>query len=477
MKKNYLYNLVSSLTNILFPIMSFPYASRILGPIGIGKVQLALSFAQYFGLIAAFGINIYGIQMIAIHKDNQKHLSKIFSELLSINFISCIIVLFAYVGIVQYFSFFQSNFTLYIYSSIIVIFGFTTIDWLYSGLEEFKIIAIRSVLIKIISLVLLYYFVKIPADFIIYLWIILFSMIGNNLINFLFIRNKISFSLKNLQLKKHLKPLFFIFGTTIAASLYTNLDILLLGFFTNEKSVGLYTSAIKIAKISLPFITALGLLMLPKFSMEATKNNHVAFQKMINQSWHYIIILSVPIVVGLYILASEFVIIFSGLQFIDAITTMQISSILPLLIGIGYFFAFQVLVPMGKNKEMFFAVIIGMIISILLNFILTPSLKEKGAAISSVITEIVVTCMYLFYINRHFNFKYDWLLIIKSFTACIFFIPIVWLIHLLKLNIILSMALCIFLNAISYFLIHFFVYRDLFIRKYYYKFINIINKK
>ncbi len=477
MKKNYIYNLVSSLTNILFPIVSFPYASRVLGPIGIGKVQLAISFAQYFGLIAAFGINIYGIQMVAKHRSNPEQLSRVFSELLSINFLSCVVVLMAYLGVIQYFNFFHSNYILYGYSSIIVIMGFTTIDWFYSGLEEFKIIAIRSVVIKIVALFLLYMFVKDASDFITYLWIILFSMIGNNVINFLFLKNKTTFVFKSISLKKHFKPLLFIFGTTIAASMYTYLDTMLLGLLTNEMAVGLYTAAIKLTKIALPFITSLGLLMMPKFSIEATNKDSAVFQKMINQSWHYIVILSVPIVVGLYLLSNEFVILFSGLQFKEAVPTMQILSILPLLIGLGYFFAFQVLIPMGKNKEMFYAVIIGMCFSVLLNFLLAPVMKEKGTAIASVLTELIVTGIYLFYIKKHFNYKYDWLLIIKSLFACVFFIPIIWLIHLIQLNTIFTLLLSIGLSSITYFSIHFFIFKDTFIRRYFLSLTNVFNIK
>lgn len=466
MKKNYFYNLSLSIVNILFPILSFPYASRILGPNGIGKVQLVSSFAQYFALIAALGIPIYGIQEIAKARHNKKKLSIVFSELISVYFIASLLVSACYIIIIFFFPFFQSNLQLYYVAIILILFGFSSIDWLYIGLEEFKIIAIRSIGIKILALICLYLFVKTSNDYLVYLCIIIFSLIGNNIISLLMLGGRTSLVFHQLNLKQHIKPLFYIFGTTMAASMYTILDTVLLGFLSNENAVGLYTAAIKLCKIALPLVTSIGVILIPKLAKNVAENNFIEVQNLLNKSFHFITFFSIPIVMGLLILAPEFIVVFSGNKFYAAIISMQILSVLPLLIGFGYFFAFQILVPFGKNKEMFLSVVIGMFVGVVLNFILVPSLKEVGTAIANVISEIVVTFMYFYFVKRQYRFHFQWVLFFKAFVCTLPFLPIVLFNRTLEINIILSLFISITTCAAMYFLIQYFLFKDHFILKF-----------
>ncbi|MCW3087837.1 MAG: O-unit flippase, partial [Sediminibacterium sp.] len=224
MKKNYFYNLLLSIANILFPILSFPYASRMLGPVGIGKVQLASSFAQYFALFAALGIPIYGMQEVARFRHNKTQLNKVFSELVITNFITSIVMTLLYGVVIFAFPYFGSNIELYLYAGLIILLGFSSIDWFYTGMEQFKPIALRSVFIKFVALLLLFFCVKTETDYKWYLLITVFSILGNNTISFFMIPGKVRIVFSGLALKRHLKPLFFILSTTIAASMYTILD-------------------------------------------------------------------------------------------------------------------------------------------------------------------------------------------------------------------------------------------------------------
>jgi len=463
MKKNYFYNLLLSVSNILFPILSFPYASRILGPEGIGKVQMSSTLAQYFGLIAALGIPIYGIQEIARAKHDKKALSKVFSELFSIYFICSILVSIIYFCVISFFPYFKENYLLFQCAGFIVILGFSTVDWFYSGLEEFKVIALRSISVKIISIVLLYFFVKTPSDYINFLFITLFSMMGNNIIGILYLHKKTSLQLSGLKLKRHLSPLFFIFSTTMAASMYTYLDTVLLGFLSNNNAVGLYTASVKLTKIAIPFITAASFVLIPKFAIHTQQDNKQAQQDLLQKSWHYIVFFSIPISFGLLINAQEFILVFSGNKFNNAKYAMQIMSFLPFVIGLGYFFAFQVLVPMGKNKEMLYSVLVGMGVSLIMNFLFIPLWQEKGAALANIITEIVVTAIYLFFIKKYFTFKFNWNLIAKSVVSCVLFYPIVIVVRQMYLDSIVVLIISIIGSAITYFGIQYILFKDSFL--------------
>jgi len=465
MKKNYFYNLLLSIANILFPILSFPYASRILGPVGIGKVQLVSSFAQYFALIAAMGIPIYGIQAIARNRHDAKKLATVFSELVSICFISSVLLSFVYLIIIFQFPFFRSNIHLYCYGVILILLGFSSIDWFYSGLEEFRVIALRSVAIKVMSLFLLFLYVKNKDDYGMYLWLTIFSLLGNNIISMLMAGNRTGFIFKNLNLMQHIKPLMYILSTSIATSMYIVMDTVILGFLSDETAVGLYTAAIKLTKITVPFIISLGVVLIPKLTKFVSDNNMGEMQHLLDESFHFINFFSIPVVVGLMVLAPEFVVVFSGSGFASASTSMQILSLLPLLIGLGHFFTYQILLPAGKNRHIFLAVITGMLVGLLLNFILIPSLKEKGAAIANVSCELVIMALSFYFVKKQYAFKYKWDLLFKAIACSLPFLPIVLLIRLSEMNAIPILLTSFILCTSTYFCAQYFLFKDLFIFK------------
>jgi O-antigen/teichoic acid export membrane protein len=311
------------------------------------------------------------------------------------------------------------------------------------------------------------------GDAIYFLMITLFSMMGNNLISLYFIRKQATIQFQQLAFKKHLKPLFYIFATTMAASIYTYLDILLLGFLSTETSVGYYTAAIKLTKIAIPFITAAGFVLIPKFAIQSDIHDEQSIQALLNKSWHYIVFFSVPISVGFFSLAKEFILVFSGDEFTQAIPTMQLLSMLPFLIGLGYFFAFQVLAPMGRSKEMFYAVLVGMCVSLILNFILIPLYQANGTAITILFTEIVVTSLYFYFVSKYFSYKFDWILVLKSSLSCVFFIPIAIMIRQLNFNNVIVLLVAIGASALSYFCIQYFIFKD----KYFKQILKDIQRK
>jgi len=460
MKKNYFYNLLLSIVNILFPIISFPYVSRILGPTAIGKVQLAYSFSQYFGIIAALGIPIYGIQLIAKVRDDKPLLNKVFSELITIYMITSVALFLIYIVFTFSLPYFRANAPLYLSASLTVLLAFSSIDWLYSGLEEFDVIAIRSISIKVISLVLMFLFVKTAADYTLYFYILMFSVLGNNIANILLIGNRVKISFSGLELKRHFSPLLFIFSTVVAASMYTVFDTVLLGSLSDEKTVGLYTAAMKLTKISLPFITSMGIILIPSISNRLGCNDMEGVQKLLNRSFHFICFFAVPIVTGLALLAPEFVSVFSGDQFLGAVMTMRVLSFLVILVGFGHFFCYQTMVPAGMNKQTLLAVCGGVVTSIVLNFLLVPRWHQLGGAIANISAELVVTCLYFYFIRKYYSFSYEWSLLAKALLCSAFFIPVILIVHSYHLHMLASLLISVPVCTGVYAAGQYFLFRD-----------------
>jgi len=463
MRKNFIYTVLLSIVNILFPVLSFPYASHVLGPAGIGKVQLAISFAQYFAMFAALGIPIYGIKEAAKHKDDPKKLSGVFTELTTIFFVASMILFAAYLLIIFSFPFFGSNRSLYISAGILVLMSFSYADWFFAGIEEFKGITVRSVLIKTISLVLLYSFVKTSADFEKYLFIIVFSILGNQILSFIMVFRKTNFSFLDIRFRKHMQPLFYLFSATLAASIYTILDTVLLGFLSNDKAVGLYTASVKLIKLTIPIVTSMGVILIPPISKGFSQNNLGEVKKLLDKSFNFLVFLSIPMALGLAILAPECIVIFSGKQFITGSTSMQILSVLPLLIGFGHFFCFQVLMPAGKNKEIFLSIIAGVFTCLALNFILVPFLQEKGASIANIATELIVTITYYYFTRKYYSFRYNWKFMIQSIISSVPFIPIIIGIRLMGLNMILVLVISIIVCSGAYIILQLLLFKNIFL--------------
>ena len=463
MTKNYFYNLLLSLANLLFPILSFPYVSRILGPEGIGKVQFVFSFAQYFALVASIGIPIYGMKEIARHKNDKEGRSKVFSELLTIYLITSVCLTLIYLLVIFTFPYFDKDRHMFLPATLIVFLSFCYIEWLYTGMEEFKSIALRSVLFKFLGLILMYIFIKERSDFNAYLYIMMFSFLGNNILSFFLIKGKVSFTFSGLSLKKHITPLLLILGMTFATSMYTEMDTVLLGLLSNHKTVGLYTAAVKLSKIIIPFVTSMGVILIPKIAKDFAEKNFDEVQRTLDQAFRFLAFFTVPIVFGLALLAPEFISLFSGPEFLPAANSMRLLSLLPLTIGFGHLFLCLILIPSGRNKEMLFSVICGLVVSLVLNFLLIPHFKEIGSSIANTCSEIVVTIAYFYFIRKYFSFTYEWLLIGKAFLSSLLFIPFVLLIRMLTISILSTIIVSVGACALSYIMLQWFVFKNDFV--------------
>jgi O-antigen/teichoic acid export membrane protein len=426
-KVNYIYNLGLTVVNLVFPVLSFPYASRILGPIGIGKVQFISSFALYFCLFAYLGIPVYGIREIARAKGNRLQVSKTFVELITIFVATSLIMGFLYLILVFNIPSLKTDLHFHLYASLVVFLGFSSIDWFYAGIEEFKVIALRSTLVKVLALICLYLFVKTAEDLFFYFLITIFSILANNIVNIFAVWKKVDFVYRGLNFKRHKRALLLIFGTTIASSMYTLFDVILLRFLSDEQSVGYYTSGVKLAKVTIPFVVSMGVVLIPKITSYLHEKNHEEFNKLILKSYSFIILIAVPIGVGFLLLAKEFILVFSGPTFSDSILSMQILSFLPLFIGMGYLLGIQILIPSGNDKGLFISVMMGMVTSLALNFLLVPTYKQEGASLANLCSEIVVSACYFFFIRKQFDIKFPFSYFLKALVASLAFVPVVYL--------------------------------------------------
>jgi len=400
---NISYSLLQSLSTFLFQLITFIYASKILGPDGIGVSSFAESICRYFMLIAALGIPIYGLREISKVSDSRVKRSKLFLEILILNIITSLIVVIPYLILIFNNEKFVNYNEIYLLGVFYIFINAFSIDWFYQGLSEFKYLSIRTILVRFCALIFLFLFVKTKNDV---FWFFLLSVLIlfiNNSLDLLFLKNKIILDCYRLEIKKHLKPLFIIFISTIAISLYVLFDVIILGFLKDDYFVGLYSFASKINKVPVSLVLSVCVVFLPKLVFSYTNKNYEEFNHLANNSLQFIISFSIPI--GLIILTTSnpIILLLSDQSFLDSAWSLRLLTPITLLIGLSYFFGMQVLLTVGQEKKIVYSVLAGTIISLVLNFSLVPILAEKGTAIANLISETTVVIISGYFASKYID--------------------------------------------------------------------------
>lgn len=403
---NFVFNFIKTLNNILFPVISFAYCSRVLGVEGVGKVNFAKSVITYFTMIAMLGMNYYGTREAAKRRNNKDELSRFCVEMLIIN--GCTTLL-AYVLMVI--SLFMIPMLdgyrnlLLICSGAIILQGMG-MEWLYQALEEYRYIAVRSVLFQIGALAAMFLFVQDVGDVISYAVISLVASSGSYVLNFFNARKYIHFQRHaHYAIRKHLKPLLWLFAMAVSIELYTVLDTTMLGFLKGDTAVGLYTAAIKVERMVNTLLASVGMVLIPRLSFYIGQGKIKETVGLIKRGYNYVFLLSVPAAVGLFMLSDEIILLFSGSQFAPASFTMRLLTPIVIFIPFSMMTNQQTFVPMGKEKLILVSTSVGAVTNLILNSIFIPRYAENGAAIATVIAEIAVAAVCLANACRYFDMK------------------------------------------------------------------------
>ena len=451
LKKNAFYSFLKAFMTLIFPIITFPYASRILTPEGIGKINFANSIVSFFVMFGSLGIGTYAVREASKVRDNKIELIKFFKEILLINLISSIISYCTFFILLIFVPKFNQYTLLLLISSIRILFTTLGLDWFYSALEEFKYITIRSVFFQIISLLVLFIFVKTKEDILWYVIFGLISSVGSNICNFFYCRKFLNLQTKvDLNLKKHIKPIFIFFGMTVATSIYTILDTSMLGFLSSDIEVGYYSAATKINHMVLSLIVAITGVLLPRFSIYIKNEDYLNFQNLFNKSFSIITLLSIPMSAGLFLLAEPVTLLFSGKEYIFSVKSMQIMTPIIYIISIASITGSKILPALNKEKISLISYIIGACSNLILIFILIPIFGSIGAAIGTLCAETFVTGFQVIYLRKYIINKNNLITLLQTLISTFFMsVSVILICHLFK-NILLKIFLSIFIGIILY---------------------------
>ena len=392
LKKNFFYSSILTIANYIFPLITFPYVSRILGVSNIGKCNFVDSIVSYFVLFATMGLAVIGVREIAKSKalGGEETLSKTFSSLFVLNILFTIVSLIIFFLVIFFDSDLKNYNNLLYIGGAKILFTLFLIEWFYKGIENFRYITVRSILIKVIYILLIFLLVKKPDDYEMYYLLTVCMVLVNGIFNIIYSRNFIRISFLDLKLKKYLAPVLKAGVYALLTSMYTTFNVVYLGFVSTEAEVGYYTTAIKLYTIILAVFTAFTGVIMPRVSVliEEKKMNHII--SILDKSFNVLFLFCFPIIAITLVLTPQIIFLIAGLGYEHAIVPMRIIMPLVLVVGIAQIYVIQILMPFKHDNYVLYNAISGAVVGLILNIVLVKNFASVGSAIVILVSELTV---------------------------------------------------------------------------------------
>lgn len=406
-KYNFIYSIGLTASNLLFPLITYPYIARILGPEYIGVINFATSFITYFVILSSLGINIYGQREIARESHNQEKLSRAFNQIFGVNIIAMLICLIAYLSIILNSNKFELHKETYLLSSIYLFFYCFSIEWFFRGIEYFKFITIRTIIIRSILTIVIFIIVKKKEDYNVYYLLTILTIVIPSIINIYYSRKFINVDfIKYFNLFEyinHFRKMIYNSTYTILTSLYTIFPIIFLGFYFNDTEIGYYSLSDKIYKIFISLFTSFTMVIFPRMSYLYGQNNMIEFNNVVNRAFQFVIPISITCVILGINLSNELVYLLGGKEFSRSSEILKILMPALFFVALAQILAIQVLLPLKKDKEILIGSIIGAVIGGSLIFYLGINYGPIGISYSVLCAEIFVTLYLLYTVKRFTN--------------------------------------------------------------------------
>ena len=392
-KQNMFMNSILTVSNFVFPLVIYAYVARVLLAEGTGQIAFVQAIIAYFAYIAALGIPSYALRECAKCRDDRDKFSKLVHEMLIINLLSmalACLTLFISVVCISKLRAYSTLFAVMSWSMVLQSIG---MEWLYQSLEKYTYITIRSIVFKVISIVLIFLLVKTPQDLVLYGALTVFASGASNIFNFIHARKYIYFKrYPHYDLAKHFKPILIFFVASLVISIYGHFDVVMLGFLKGNTEVGLYNAASKFKLAALSVSTALTTVLVPRMSLYAGTGAQDKFIELLCKSFRVTCVLMLPVCIFTMLNVRDLILFLCGPDYVGATSAAIVLMFCVLALSMTNLIGNQMMIPLGKEKEFSQTVFIGMWINLGLNFALIPFYGIVGAAIATCITETFNAC-------------------------------------------------------------------------------------
>ncbi len=447
--KNSFYNVLYQFLNLIFPFITSVYVARILGKEIIGDISYTQNYVVYFVAFVSSGLPTYGIREIAKIKNNREDSNKLFSELFLLNAVFTSIAIIAYFIFINVGSGLYSDIKLAYLFALLIILNYINVDWFYTGIEEFKFISIRSLIVKIILFICLLIFVRNRNDVYNYAIILCLGTGLNSVFNIIYIRKFVRLIFKNLNLIQHLPIIGILALNVFLDSLYSKSDITLLGIIKGNADVGIYTYAYKLPDIVMTTCVSVTAVFFPRL-VEYYKENRSMFLDLINNGISIIFFITIPATLGYAAISNEIFLLLYGEEFKTAVPISCLLSLMIIVKCLGNLLAYQVIFCTGGEKQRIPIYCVAAVMNIILDVVFIPFCGAFGAAIASVFTEVALNVSLIVYEYKYVKFKFDVKNIGKSLCAGLIMLGCVVLLKTIIDNLVVRLIVCIICGFLAY---------------------------
>lgn len=407
LKKNFSFNLILTLCNYIFPLLIYPYVSRVLGVENIGICNFVDSIINYFIIFSMLGVGSYGVREIARCKDNIDKRNEVFSNLFIINTIMTImsiIVLLLSTFLIPQMAAYKDFLGV---GLIKVLFNLFLIEWFFQGVQQFKYITIRSVIVRCLYVLSVFLFVRTQHDTLIYYMLTSLIIVINSIFNWSYSRRFKKFCFKYINVGLYIRPILVFGYYRILTSMYTTFNTTFLGFSCGDMEVGYFSTATKLYSIIMAVFTAFTTVMVPHVSQLLQEGNKEKVQRILNKTISVLIFISIPIIIVCELFAPWIIYLIAGPSYEGAIIPFRIVICLLLIIGLEQIIIQQFLMASNSNKSIFHVSTCGAIVALVLNFFITPQLGAIGSSIAWGCSEVAVLITGIYLIKAHMGLNID----------------------------------------------------------------------
>lgn len=375
----------------LFPLITIPYVTRVLGADSYGRVNFSLSIVNYFVLFAGLGIATYAIREGAMIRGDQQKINRFASQMFTINIVSTALAYVFLAVLLVVWPQSRSYISLMLVQSTQILAITLGMDWINNVYEDFLYITIRYVVFQILAIIGMFVFIHGPGDYLAYSACTMLSVVGGNLCNIAYIRRYVHVRLvRKLELRKHLRPVIILFGNNVASLLYITAGTTILGILMTNVEVGIYSVPVKIYTIVKNIMNAVIMVAVPRVAFYIGQQRQEEAKTLLNKTLNTMVVLVVPAMVGLSLLAEPIIFIISGAEYSSGAFPLQLLCVAMLFGTLACFFANAVLVPFKKEKYFLQATCLAAACNVALNCVLIPSFSIAGTAIATIVSEFIV---------------------------------------------------------------------------------------
>lgn len=414
LKKNLIYSTILTLSTYLVPLMVFPYVSRILGPEGIGSIDVVESVINYSILFSMMGLSTLGIREIAKAKDNPEMLRQTFVDLFSLNLVSTLVVLAILLVMIFTVPQFMDRKELFFIGLVKLVFNLFWIEWFFKGVENFKYITIRSVIMRILFILVVFCFIRTKDDDLLYYFFWVSLTIGNAICNWNYRKRYLRFSLRQASLSRYIKPFVLLGLFAMLSAIYTQLNVTYLGFVCGDQEAGYYTTATRLYFVLIALFSTLTGVMIPHMSILVKRNDQEEIRRMTLKTFQLLFLFALPVIYFMEIFSPDVVRLIAGNAFGGAVLPMRIVMFLVLIIGTEQIFIMQLLIPLRKDKAVLCCALTGAVVCVVVNLLIVNRLASVGSAIAWVMSECSVLLLASYWVRRYLSVTFPVRLFLRN---------------------------------------------------------------